>query len=382
MKRIITVLLTALLTLSASAQLSDGYYRLQCKQTGRYLAVHNNYVNKEAAKQTGQIDLQSLETIDGFDNIVNDPGSIIYLKKTSKGYVIEAQGFTTESKNLYLKLTKVNDAYRIYSDLVYNGVKYTRYLRDYQSNSGQTYITTDASKSTNWEWYITPVSASDKQYFGLKGDVKVGKSYYTTIYATFPIKLGSGMKAFAVNSLTESSCALKDIGNVIPAKTPVVIQCAGKDASGNKVTPLASDNASVSGDKLDGVVFCYPVIVGGKERRKNPMWNAKDYDPETMRILGEADGKLCFITANKADYPYLAANRAYLPVAKGSALNITTDGTTGIVDIDGATAINADKNTAAAQQQGTYTLSGVRLPENSKPLKGLYIKDGKVIAIR
>lgn len=382
MKRIITVLLTALLTLSASAQLSDGYYRLQCKQTGRYLAVHNNYVNKEAAKQTGQIDLQSLETIDGFDNIVNDPGSIIYLKKTSKGYVIEGQGFTTESKGLYLKLTKVNDAYRIYSDLVYNGVKYTRYLRDYQSNSGQTYITTDASKSTNWEWYITPVSSSDKQYFGLKGDVKVGKNYYTTIYATFPIKLGSGMKAFSVNSLTESSCSLKDIGNVIPAKTPVVIQCAGKDASSNKVTPLASDNASVNGDKLDGVVFCYPVIVGGKERRKNPMWNAKDYDPETMRILGEADGKLCFITANKENYPYLAANRAYLPVAKGSALNITTDGTTGIESIDGATAINADKNTAAVQQQGTYTLSGVRLPENSKPLKGLYIKDGKVIAIR
>ena len=70
MKRFFTLLLTALVTLSVSAQFSDGYYRLQCKETGRYLTVHNDYVNKEAAKRTGQVELQSLETVEDFDKIV------------------------------------------------------------------------------------------------------------------------------------------------------------------------------------------------------------------------------------------------------------------------------------------------------------------------
>ena len=84
MKKLVSLIITVLVAVSASAQFADGFYRLQCKETGRYLAIHNNYVNKESAKQTGQIDLQSLETVSDFENIVNDPGSVLYLKKTSK----------------------------------------------------------------------------------------------------------------------------------------------------------------------------------------------------------------------------------------------------------------------------------------------------------
>ena len=367
MKRIITCLLFSVMSLGIYAQFSNGYYRLKCKETGRYLAVHNDYVNKESAKRTGQVDLQSLETIEGFDNIVNDPGSVVFLKKTSKGYVIEAQGFTTEGKGFYLQFTQVNDAYRIWTTIKYEGTEYTRYLRDYIPRNGQSYITTDAEKSTNWHWYITPISDSD--YFGLKGDVKVGDNYYTTIYAAFPMQLGSGMKAYAVNTLSESSCTLEDIGNVVPGKTSVVIKCAGKDASSNKVVPLKSTDASVEGNKLNGVVFCYPVIVAGSERRDSPMWNAKDYVPETMRLLGEDNGKLCFITSNEVDY--LAANRAYLPVASGSAASIPTDGTTAIKSI-----INqAGKRNSA---KGRFTLQGVRIPDNIEPQKGFYIEDGQL----
>ena len=371
MKRIITCLLCCVMSLGIYAQIADGFYRLQCKETGRYLAIHNDYVNKESAKQTGQVDLQSLETIEGFDNIVNDPGSVIYLKNTSKGYVIEGQGFTTEGNNLFVQFTQVNDAYRIWTTVKYEGAEYTRYLRDYTPYSGQSYITTDAEKSTNWHWYVVPVDENSNQYLGLKGDVKVGDSYYTTIYAAFPIQLGTGMKAYTVNTLTKNTCTLEDIGDVIPVKTPVVVKCAGQDASSNKVKPLKSSNTTAGEDKLDGVIFCYPVIVGGRERRDNPMWNAKDYDPETMRLLGEADGKLCFITSSEVKY--LAANRAYLPVASGSAASIPTDGTT---------AIKSVKNATEVQQQGTYTLSGVRLSENAKLQKGIYIKDGKIIVIK
>ena len=373
MKRIITCLLSAIMSIGTYAQFADGYYRLQCKETGRYLTVHNNYVNTESAKRTGQVDLQSLQTISGFDNIVNDPGSVIYLRNTSSGYVIETQGFTTEGRNLYLQFQAVSDAYRVYTTINYEGADYTRYLRDYEED-GESYITTDASKSTNWTWYVTPVTDADNQYMGLKGDVKVGSSYYTTLYAAFPVQLGSGMKAYAVNTLTESTCTLEDIGSIVPANVPVVIACAGEGASSNKVTPLTSGVANVGENKLSGVIFCFPILTpSGKERRSNPAWNAQDYVPETMRLLGEADGKLAFITADNVKY--LPANRAYLNVSAGSAASIPTDGSTGIFRVT-----TNSKN--PQQAKGIYTLNGVRLPDNMIPQKGIYIQDGKKVVIK
>ena len=352
MKKLVSLIITVLVAVSASAQFAEGFYRLQCKETGRYVAIHNEYVNKESAKQTGQIDLQSLETVSDFENIVNDPGSVIYLKNTSKGYIIEGQGFTTEGRDLYLQFTEVNGAYRIFTEVTYQGVKYPpRYLRDYQPTTGASYITTDPLKSPNdWNWYVIPVTDAANQFMGLKGDVKVGNSYYTTFYAAFPIQLGSGMKAFAVNSLTDSSCTLQDIGNIVPKNTPVVISCAGEDAASNKVTPLATGGTPVEVNKLIGEKFCYPVLTPtGDERRSNPAWNALDYDPLTMRILGEADGKLCFVTSS---------DLVYVP-----------DGTTGIKSV---------KIRTTPAVKGRFTLQGVPLPDNVEP-KGIYIEDGKKV---
>ena len=356
------------MTLGAYAQFTSGYYRLQCKETGRYLTIHNDYVDKESAKRTGQVELHSLETIDGFDNIVNDPGSIIYLKSTTSGYVIEGQGFTTEGRGMYLQFTQVDDAYRVWTSITYEGAQYTRYLRDYQEDGGKSYITTDADKSTNWHWYVTPVDNAS-QYFGLKGDVKVGDNYYTTVFAHFPIQLGSGMKAYIVDAMTSSNCTLKEIGNVVPAGEPVVIACAAQDAASNKVTPLHQESTGIADNYLDGVSFCYLVIVAGSERRRSPYWNAVDYDPAVMRVLGEAEGKLCFVTSS--DLKFVPANTAFLWVQEGAAAILPTDGsTTGVKDIK-------------VQQQkavkGRFNLQGVQLPDNVEPQKGIYIEDGKLV---
>ncbi len=371
MRRIFTLLLTALTTLSASAQFSEGFYRLQCKETGRYLTVHNDYVNKEAAKRTGQVELQSLETIEDFDQVVNDPGSVLYLKSTSQGWVIEGQNFTTEGKGLNLEFTQVGDAYRILGKIVYEGTEYPRYLRDYEDDYGKSYITTDANKSTNWNWYVIPVTEADKQYFGLKGDVKAGGKYYTAFFASFGIKLGSGMKAYAVNTMTKETTTLEDIGSTVPGFMPVVIECAGEKASDNKVTPLHDYDLYTGSNYLEGEYYCYIVTTpSGKERRDNPAWNALDYDPDDMRLLGEANDKLCFITAT--DVKYVPANRAYLYVMEGSAETLPTDGTTGIKGVKAG----VPQQEAA---KGRYTLQGVRLPDNIEPQKGLYIEDGKLV---
>lgn len=369
MKKLVSLIMTALVAVSASAQLSDGFYRLQCKQTGRYLTIHDNYVNKDVASD--KLYLQSLVTISGFENIVNDPGSIAYLKKTSTGWAIEGQGFTTQGK-LDLQITQVGDAYRLWATVSSQGVTFTLYLRDYEEEPGNCYITTD-NTCPNWEWYIVPVSGDN--YFGLKGDVKVGSSYYTTLFSAFPVQLGSGMKAYTVNTLTSTSCTLEELGSLVPAKVPVVVACAGQDASANKVTPLTEASGTVGTNKLTGVLFCYPVLVGGKERRKSPYWNCVDYDAATMRILGEAEGKLSFITAGD-DLKYMPANRAYLPVPEGSATTIPTDGST-----TGISRISSDSRNSR-NSRGTYRLNGTRLPDNATPQKGIYIQDGKKIVYK
>ena len=367
MKKIITCLLSVVVSIGAYAQITEGFYRLKCKQTGRYIAIHNNYVNKETAKRTTNVDLQSLETIADFNLIVDDPGSIIYMRKISSGWAIEALGFTTQGK-LDLQLTEVDGgAYRVWATITREGVTLTRYLRDYEQEPGNSYVTTDVNKApNNWEWYFIPVD--EKEYLGLYGDVKVGNDYYTTFYATFPIQLGRNMKAYVVSSMTTSACTLEEIGDKVPTKTPVVIRCAGEAPADNKVTPLTSKVEPVTTNRLSGELFCYPVFLpSGKEVRDSPAWNAIDYDPLTMRILGESDGKLCFVTTS--DLMYVPANIAYLKVTEDAELVMPADGTTGIQSVK-------IKTTPAVK--GRYTLQGVPLPENVEP-KGIYIEDGKKV---
>lgn len=370
MKRLLSFIFTALVAVTASA-IEEGYYRLQCKETGRYIAIHNKYVNTQSARVSGDVNMQSLETISGFDNIVNDPGSILYIRNTANGIVFEAQGFSTSNDKLEMQLVPVGDAYRIEARIVYDGVPYIRYLRDYEEEPGYSYVTTsDKLSPNNWNWYITPVGGDN--YFGLKGETKVGESYYTTFFAAIPIQLGSGMTAYAVNSLTNNSCKLQEIGSVVPKMTPVVIACAGPDAASNKVTPLTENPTTAEENALAGVIFCHPELYpSGAEDRDNPAWNCVDYNPEIMRVIGDNEGKLAFITSS--DLKYMPANMSFLPVAAGSAAIITTDGTTGIKGIQ------ANQTNQAGQATGTYTLNGVRVPDNVTPQKGIYIENGKKV---
>ena len=176
------------------------------------------------------------------------------------------------------------------------------------------------------------------------------------------------MKAYTVSSLTTSSCTLEEIGDIVPQYTPAVIKCAGEKASDNKVTPLEWDEEMIIGNKLSGEIFCYPVTTpSGKERRDNPAWNTLDYDPETMRVIGESDGKLCFVTSSTLRF--IPANTAFLDVPSDAAAVMTTDGTTGIggVKVETTTTV-----------KGRYTLQGVPLPDHVEP-HGIYIEDGKIV---
>jgi hypothetical protein len=380
MKKLFTLFFAALTTLSASA-LDDGFYRMQCVETGRYVSFRNSYVDTQSAQSTQEVQFYSLRTVSGFENVVSDPGSIIYIKKFDQGYALRSQGYGTDESNYYIQITDMGDgSYRLWATYSKSGVTVTRYMRDCDDSSGGfSYVTTQESISKGLNWRLIPVNSEDQKYIGLVPEVKVGGKGYATFYAGIPYKLGSGMKAYTVDTETDETCTLKDIGSEIPAKTPVVIACAGDNAADNKVTPLESSSASVGTNYLKGVMFCYPVTYYNRgeivEDRTNPYWNTVDYDIFAMRVLGEEDGKLVFETGDE-DLDYMPANKAYLSVPFSAAAVLTTDGSTAIKGVK-----VSSTSSASSTPSGTYTLDGVRLPDNATLQKGVYIKDGKKIVI-
>ena len=97
--------------------------------------------------------------------------------------------------------------------------------------------------------------------------------------------------------------------------------------------------------------------------------NEKDGDT-TNFVLSEKDGVLGFYKANNTP---IARGKAYLPVknynvASATGLSIVFDDATGISEVRQATADGA-----------VYRLDGTRV---SNPEKGLYIKNGKKVAVR
>ena len=378
MKKFFTLVFSALTTLSASA-LDDGFYRMQCVETGRYVSFRNNYVDTESAKRTTEVQFYSLRTVAGFESVASDPGSVIYFKQFDQGWALSSQGYGTNESNYYIQITDMGDGtYRLWADYSKDGVTATRYMRDCDDTSGDfSYVTTEEAISKGWNWRLIPVTAEDKKYIGVVPEVKVGSKGYAPFYAGIAYKLGNGMKAYAVDSETDETCTLKDIGNEIPAKTPVVIECAGDNAADNKLTPLESSSAAVSTNYLKGVMFCYPVLLKNRgqviERRDNPYWNTVDYDVFTMRVLAVEDGKLVFKTAGE-DLDYMPANKSYLSVPTSAAAVLTTDGSTAIKSIKVSSTLSTSS--------GIFTLNGVRLPDNATLQKGVYIKDGKKIVIK
>ncbi len=88
-----------------------------------------------------------------------------------------------------------------------------------------------------------------------------------------------------------------------------------------------------------------------------------------MRVIGEADGKLCFVTSS--ELKYVPANSAFLYVSEDAASTLPTDGSTGIKSV---------KNQPTTTAKGRYTLQGVQIPNNVEPQKGsIYIEDGKLV---
>lgn len=362
MNRITTLLLAAVCTLSAYAQLNgDGYYRAQSSEQGRFIRIIDNQGSVNLS--TTDADLEALRTRAGFDNIVSDPSTIIYIKKMSTGYDFQSQGtgsFSIISYEVNI-LDLHNNKYRCYASK--GGL--TKYLADqlidYEKLNLQVelgYITeeqkeeylnnghlvTNISPSTDggkWlNWNINPVKNEEGFYFGLQPNIVASDGYYQTFYAAFPFTfLSEGMSAWYVSKINETTgkVIVSEVTGGVPTSTPVIIKCSSQSAASNKLNVGASTSGTADGNLLTGVYFCNPDAGPGHT-------NVVPFDPTTMRVLGTtADGSLAFV--KNVDLAYIPANTAYITVsASAPDVLLVTDQDTPVVpgDLSGDGTVDVD----------------------------------------
>ena len=308
MKKLLIALLLSICILPLSAKLEgDGYYRIQNVGSGRYITVRDNRgsININAASA----DLGAVYLYKGFENVVSDPASILYVQDCGGGFKFYAQGTDTyEIIGYYLKVKLNNDgeSYKAYQSNEY----LMMYLGDVETNLNNVIgaLSTNA-KGTYRDWYVYPVKANSDNYFGIKPEFQTSKGQFASFYASFPFNtVAEGMKVYYIYKVDQGMAVYKEINNQqVPAGMPVLIKCAGANSADNKIDIKANSGKVASDNQLGGVYFC---------NRTKAHRNLTAYDANTMRVLGlNAAGELVF---KKVSLDYLPANKAYLKVPAGS----------------------------------------------------------------
>lgn len=375
MKNFILSILTFFAAVPVIAQIeSNGYYRVKNFTTERYIVVVDNK-SKGADKITTTVDLLALNSIRSWDRIESNPASVIYLeKKSDNEYNVKAQGCDAHAMvGFYLRLAQLNGYPSIYKAYqTASGV--TVYLSDEIGDWDVAYLNTNETRAQNW--VVTPISKDSENYFGIKPTVTAEGKHYSSFYASFPFKPAEGMKMYYVSKTDNKYgiAVIKELtGDVVPAATPLVIECPSAEVSGNKVELVESAGGKPSDNLLTGVYFDYAETTYHT--------NHVEYDPQTMRVLGVcADGKLGFVKQN--GLATIPANSHYLKVdttCPDEVALMSEKEYEEYIVIAGIQHVTGSVST----ENSIYTLQGVKIDKNdfkANSLKrGVYIIGGKKI---
>ncbi|MCH5235729.1 MAG: hypothetical protein J1E16_10580 [Muribaculaceae bacterium] len=291
----------------------SGFYRVMNYGSSRWGVLIDNKGEIDAVGASA--DLHALQLTKNTEEVLSEPGSIIYVDQLgSNQYDVAAQGVTLESLvNATVSIRQNgtgadNQAtYMIYS--VYKGA--TKYIGDANIITSQEYgnASINASNENFKKWYILPVNATSDNYFGAVPTVKAEGKLFTTVFTSFAYKpYSSGVKAYYIARTGYGMAEMVEITGAVPPGSPVIIQCASENVSDNRMEVLNLEDVLPS-NSLTGVYFNY--------YGSSVYSNRVKYDPETMRILGVcSDGSLGFV---KGDIEYIPANSAYLKVPANSA---------------------------------------------------------------
>ena len=371
MKKILsTFAVAAFCALNATAQIAEGFYHVQNAVTGRYISISDNDPNNyPISYSTGTVNMAGIRTIKNHDNICASPATVVYVKNISGNkYDLQGQGtslYKISGSRLYIILEPQADGTYLAKTDKYEGVSLI--IADgTDADKEEDFLRNKSDKHKYW--YARAID-NGNEYVGIKPDVKTDDGWWGTIYAGFAFKLASsGMKAYYINAASGSKFDLKEVtDDVIAASMPVIIKCNSDNPADNKITPVAAGGQKPGDTMLDGV-YCSLTNV-------SKHFNAKLFDPSNMRCIGTNGGKLAFVKSpnNLVDGKYLPANKAYLKVSGANDV-LTEDGSTAIVNVKAEEKSNAP--------EGTFTLTGVRIPDGVTPKAGVYIKNGKKVVIK
>lgn len=367
-----------------------GYYRVQNQSTERYITIIDNQAH--VSTLATDVDFGALQTLRKFENVVSNPGSIIYIRKeqgVANKYSLCSQG--TDTKTITGELLSItrsttnSNAWwawgsRSGATIYLNDVIKYDYATGLPADTAQVASNASASSATR-NWLIQAVKVDvDNQYFGIKPEVQVGDKYYATMYAFFPFKPAvDGMKVYSIVATGKGMAAKQEISGVVPISTPVLIECPSADYAVNRIDIVDEEVPALTDNMLKGVWFCSHTTGHVNHLANNS---------STMRVLGTtADGELAFIKA-PASYlkysggiGYLPANKAYLPVNSSMAAELK------VVSLEdyqaGVHSVTMDNDHV---DTGVYTLTGTRVRQRGEDIdglvKGLYIVNGKKVIVK
>ena len=306
---------------------TDGYYRVRNFGTQRYIYITDNTGSYDMSRDVG--DFGAIQLWKGEDRPITDPASIIYIHKTTSGqFDLQGQNsgiFALVKRFVDVIEKKANPGKGSYTvGATSHGI--TKYLCDMETATRPEEGAMGTARDYPYRnWEIFPVSAKTTNYLGIKPNVTIGLKRYYPFYAAFPFELYSnGLKAYIISKIDErlNMAVLKELTGVIPALTPVIIECPSAQPTSNRLELTESKAKAPADNLLGGVFFC-------NNERPNSSDALTAYDKETMRLLGRtSSGKLGFVSTSTEiksykGVDYLPANQAYLNVKKGTAAELT-----------------------------------------------------------
>ncbi len=319
-----------MVTVLADAQLSgSGFYRVKNYGTDNYFRVCDNTGSINYAATTA--DMAAIQLWNGLDASLSEPGSVLYFENKGGNYWdITSQGtgvYKIIGRYVEIKTTGTKDNLTFYQvSATESGV--TLYLSDVGGWGGDFNTLGTTGKGATRRWLVEPIDASTDSYFGVSPSISASGKYYAPFYADFAFSFASsGMKAYYVSKVDGDIAVLSEVTtDVIPASTPLIIECSSADKSDNRLNLLTGKYNAVSGNVLKGVYFC-------NEFRENSKDAITAFDASSMRVWGvNSEGKLTLNSETSAlhvnwwgddDNRYLNANQSYLPVASGTASEMT-----------------------------------------------------------
>ena len=375
MKRILTLFTTLLTVWTVQAQLNgSGYYRVQNYGSQRYAYLCDRKGSVDYTTQNA--DVGAIQLWKDINRAYDDPASVMYIKPVGSDAVdIQAQGVGLNQiiGHYALISDQGNNKYYVYASQA--GV--TKYLGDARTNSKDEGLAGFNAVGNYRLWSLFAINETDN-YLGITPSVNVNGKYYAPYYVSFPFRrVSAGMKVYYIKKVdTEFGIAVMEeiTSDIIPAATPVIIECSSATASENKIMPVTGGGSNPAANLLGGVYFCNP-------KRVSP-YVGVPFDAAKMRTLSVlAEGKLGFISdpsnLTKVDIEKvgnrmcLPANSSYLKVANGTPAELLmlnqADYEAYVKEHStvNATAITLSQNNASLHVGETVTLTATVTPDNT-----------------